>query len=49
MQNLITARILLTTAIVATLALPGHTLVNAQAPAAQSRPEPNERSGTSTA
>jgi len=36
MQTLITARILLTTAIVATLALPGHTRVSAQAPAAQS-------------
>ena len=36
MQTLITARILLTTAIVATIALPGHTLVSAQAPAAQS-------------
>ena len=36
MQTLITARILLTTAIVATLALPGHALVSAQAPAAQS-------------
>ena len=36
MQTLKTARILLTTAIVATLALPGHTLVSAQAPASQS-------------